>query len=223
VAHFESGLMRTLLRRADRPAFPAVVGAVAVAATVSMSVPFSTLLVAAVLMARRRWIAIAVPGPSLGAALGAALLYLVFHHLGWARLFDAYPDVVRSIRLERRHPLVVHLRRPGPACHRATPLPLTPALMFAGISRLPIAEVVLALWIGKLAKYLVYAWLASRFPNVHCGAVSGMPMHCASIVARALSATPAQRHDASVVRGAAAMTPGDPPSRPPAPLLQESC
>jgi hypothetical protein len=35
-------------------------------------------------------------GASLGAALGAALLYLVFHHLGWARLFDAYPDVVRS-------------------------------------------------------------------------------------------------------------------------------
>ena len=33
---------------------------------------------------------------SLGAALGAALLYLAFHHLGWARLFAAYPDVVRS-------------------------------------------------------------------------------------------------------------------------------
>ena len=37
--------------------------------------------------------------------------------------------------------------------------------MFAAISRLPIGEVVLALWIGKLAKYLVYAWLASRFPE----------------------------------------------------------
>ena len=37
--------------------------------------------------------------------------------------------------------------------------------MFAGISRLPIVEVVLAVWIGKLAKYLVYAWLASRFPE----------------------------------------------------------
>ena len=76
-------------------------------------------------------------------------------------------------------------------------LPLTPALMFAGISRLPIVEVVLALWIGKLAKYLVYAWLASRFPE---RALRRGQRHADAlrvIVARALSATPAQRHDAT--------------------------
>ncbi|MFZ5505045.1 MAG: VTT domain-containing protein [Pseudomonadota bacterium] len=192
----ESGLMRTLLRRADRPAFPAVVGAVAVAATVSMSVPFSTLLVAAVLMARRRWIAIAV-WASLGAALGAALLYLVFHHLGWARLFDAYPDVVRSTAWSDATRWLSTYGVLALLVIAATPLPLTPALMFAGISRLPIVEVVLALWIGKLAKYLVYAWLASRFPE---RALRRGQRHADAlrvIVARALSATPAQRHDAT--------------------------
>ncbi|MBI5781887.1 MAG: VTT domain-containing protein [Rhodocyclales bacterium] len=188
--------MRTLLRRADRPAFPAVVGAVAVAATVSMSVPFSTLLVAAVLMARRRWIAIAV-WASLGAALGAALLYLVFHHLGWARLFDAYPDVVRSTAWSDATRWLSTYGVLALLVIAATPLPLTPALMFAGISRLPIVEVVLALWIGKLAKYLVYAWLASRFPE---RALRRGQRHADAlrvIVARALSATPAQRHDAT--------------------------
>ena len=192
----ESGLMRTLLRRADRPAFPAVVGAVAVAATVSMSVPFSTLLVAAVLMARRRWIAIAV-WASLGAALGAALLYLVFHHLGWARLFDAYPDVVRSTAWSDATRWLSTYGVLALLVIAATPLPLTPALMFAGISRLPIVEGVLALWIGKLAKYLVYAWLASRFPE---RALRRGQRHADAlrvIVARALSATPAQRHDAT--------------------------
>jgi membrane protein YqaA with SNARE-associated domain len=192
----ESGLMRTLLRRADRPAFPAVVGAVAVAATVSMSVPFATLLVAAVLMARRRWIAIAV-WASLGAALGAALLYLVFHHLGWARLFDAYPDVVRSTAWSDATRWLSTYGVLALLVIAATPLPLTPALMFAGISRLPIVEVVLALWIGKLAKYLVYAWLASRFPE---RALRRGQRHADAlrvIVARALSATPAQRHDAT--------------------------
>jgi membrane protein YqaA with SNARE-associated domain len=192
----ESGLMRTLLRRADRPAFPAVVGAVAVAATLSMSVPFATLLVAAVLMARRRWIAIAV-GASLGAALGAALLYLVFHHLGWARLFDAYPDVVRSTAWSDATRWLSTYGVLALLVIAATPLPLTPALMFAGISRLPIVEVVLVLWIGKLAKYLVYAWLASRFPE---RALRRGQRHADAlrvIVARALSATPAQRHDAT--------------------------
>lgn len=186
--------MRALLRRADSRAFPMVVGAVAVAATLTMSVPFATLLVAAVLMSRRRWGAIAL-WASLGAALGAAFLYLVFHHLGWARLFAAYPDVVRSSAWSDATRWLSTYGVVALLVIAATPLPLTPALMFAGISRLPIAEVVFALWIGKLAKYLVYAWLASRFPERalqrgqrHADAVR-------SILTRAMSTTPASRED----------------------------
>lgn len=156
--------MRTLLRRADSRAFPAVVGIVAFAATLSMSVPFATLLVSAVLMAPRRWVAIAL-WSSLGAAVGAAMLYLAFHHLGWARLFAAYPDVVRSSAWSDATRWLSAYGVAALFVIAATPLPLTPALMFAGISRLPIAAVVLALSIGKLAKYLLYARLASRFPD----------------------------------------------------------
>lgn len=192
----ESGLMRTLLRRADSRAFPMLVGAVAIAATLSMSVPFASLLVAAVLMAPRRWSAIAV-WASLGAAVGAALLYLAFHHLGWARLFAAYPDVVRSSAWGDATRWLSAYGVTALLVIAATPLPLTPALMFAGISRLPIAEVVLALWIGKLAKYLVYAWLASRFPERalqrgqrHADALRAM-------LARAMSTTPAPQDDVS--------------------------
>lgn len=160
----ESGLMRALLRRADTRAFPMVVASVAVAATLSMSVPFAGLLVAAVLMAPRRWVAIAL-WSSLGAALGGSILYLVFHHLGWARLFAAYPDVVRSVAWQDATRWLSKYGVASLLVIAALPLPLTPALMFAAISRLPVAEVVLALWIGKLAKYLVYAGLASAFPG----------------------------------------------------------
>jgi membrane protein YqaA with SNARE-associated domain len=160
----ESGLMRALVRRADTRAFPTVVGGVAAAATLSMSVPFATLLVAAVLMAPRRWVAISL-WSSLGAALGAAVLYLIFHHLGWARLFAAYPDVVRSIAWRDATRWLAQYGVVALLVIAATPLPLTPALMFAAISRLPVTEVVLALWTGKLVKYLVYAWLASTFPT----------------------------------------------------------
>ncbi len=160
----ESRLIRALLRRADSRAFPVVVGGVALAATLSMSVPFATLLVAAVLMARRRWKAIAL-WASLGAALGAAVLYLVFHHLGWVRFFEVYPDIVRSAAWRDASRWLSLYGAIALLAIAASPLPLTPALMFAAISRLPIVEVVLALWIGKLAKYLVYAGLASRFPD----------------------------------------------------------
>jgi membrane protein YqaA with SNARE-associated domain len=165
-----------------------------VAATLSMSVPFATLLVASVLVAPRRWGAIAV-WASLGAALGAALLYLAFHHLGWARLFAAYPDVVRSSAWADATRWLSVYGVTALLVIAATPLPLTPALMFAGISRLPIAEVVLALWIGKLAKYLVYAWLASRFPE---RALRRGQRHAAALramLARAMSTTPTPRDD----------------------------
>jgi membrane protein YqaA with SNARE-associated domain len=160
----EYRLVRALVRRADTRAFPMVVASVAAAATLSMSVPFAGLLVATVLMAPRRWVAIAL-WSSLGAALGGSILYLVFHHLGWARLFAAYPDVVRSVAWQDATRWLSTYGVASLLVIAALPLPLTPALMFAAISRLPVAEVILALWLGKLAKYLVYAWLASAFPS----------------------------------------------------------
>lgn len=160
----QSGLLRALTRRADSRAFPLVVAGAALAAELSMSVPFASLLIAAVLLAPRRWVSIAT-WASLGAAFGALVLYLIFHHLGWNQLFAAYPDVVRSAAWRDATHWLEHYGVVSLLVIAALPVPLTPALMFAAISRLPVAEVIAALWLGKLAKYHVYAWLASRFPD----------------------------------------------------------
>ncbi|MGN7103297.1 YqaA family protein [Ralstonia holmesii] len=160
----QSGLLRALTRCSDSRAYPLVVAGAALAAELSMSVPFASLLMAAVLLAPRRWVSIAI-WASLGAATGALALYLVFHHLGWSRLFAAYPDVVRSAAWRDATHWLKHYGVVSLLVIAALPAPLTPALMFAAISRLPVVEVIAALWLGKLAKYHVYAWLASRFPE----------------------------------------------------------
>jgi membrane protein YqaA with SNARE-associated domain len=159
----ESSLLRSLLRRADSRAFPIVVAGTAMVSTLSMSVPFASLLIAAVLMAPKRWRAIAISS-SVGAALGGGLLYLAFHHLGWELLFTRYPDVLRSVAWSDATRWLGAYGVLALFVIGATPLPLTPALMLSGITRLPVVEVMLALWLGKLVKYLAYAWLASRFP-----------------------------------------------------------
>ena len=46
----ETSSMRRLTRRADQPAFPSIVAVAALAATLSMRVPFASLLAGAVLM-----------------------------------------------------------------------------------------------------------------------------------------------------------------------------
>ncbi len=160
----ETSLLRALARWADSSAFPVVVAASAMAATLSMSVPFAGLLVASVLLVPRRWLLIAA-GASLGAAAGAVILYLVFHHLGWSQFIERYPDMVRSVAWRDATGWLGRYGVVSLLVIAALPLPLTPALVFAAISRLPVLEVISALWIGKLAKYLVYAWLAARFPR----------------------------------------------------------
>lgn len=160
----ETGLIRTLTRRADMPIFPMIVAAVAFVATLSIAVPFAPLLAVAVLMVPGRWKLIAVCS-SLGAALGAGVLYLAFHHLGWAGLLASYPDIVRSSAWSDANRWLSNYGVVALLILAATPLPLTPALMIASISSLPVAEVLLALWLGKLAKYTAYAWLASAFPS----------------------------------------------------------
>lgn len=93
---------------------------------------------------------------------------MVFHHLGWERLVASYPDVVRSTAWSDATRWLTSYGTASLLLIAALPLPqpLTPALMFAAISRLPVTEVLFALWLGKFAKYLAYAWAAAVLGHV---------------------------------------------------------
>jgi membrane protein YqaA with SNARE-associated domain len=129
-----------------------------------MTIPFGSILGVAVLIAPRRWKAIAVLS-SLGSSLGAVVIYLGFHHLGWAQFIEAYPDVAASKAWRDGTRWVSANGVYAIFAIAALPLPQTPALMFAGITRLPVAEVWLAVLLGKLFKYGVYAALVASFPR----------------------------------------------------------
>ena len=45
------------------------------------------------------------------------------------------------------------------------PIPKLPMLAVAGLHRLPIQEVVIAIWSGKIIKYTLYAYVVTRFPR----------------------------------------------------------
>jgi len=89
--------MRIDLRRAiHRPlAYPLVVGVVALILTVSMTIPFASILIVAVLLRRDQWKEIVLVS-SLGSATGGLILYLAFHYLGWSQIAAYYPDLPQS-------------------------------------------------------------------------------------------------------------------------------
>jgi membrane protein YqaA with SNARE-associated domain len=158
--------LRTLRRRTETPTFPPLIATSSFLATITFALPVEVLVTLTALMAPRRWISIGVFA-ALGSTLASVGLYLAFHHLGWNLLIEWYPDIARS---KARTDATRWLSRYGSSALfvlMAFPLPVpkVPALAFAGICRMPVFEVLLAIGLGKLLKYNVYALIVSRFPE----------------------------------------------------------
>ena len=146
------------------PAYPVLVGAIALGLTVSMSVPFGGVLAVAVLLAATRWRAIVLCS-SLGSSIGALVIYLMFHHLGWSQFIAAYPEIAKSNAWRDAARWIEQYGSFALFAISALPLPQTPALIFAGIYRMPMPEVWLAIFLGKLIKYGIYGRIVYEFPE----------------------------------------------------------
>lgn len=159
--------VESLLSRWSRQIlFPPIVGGVAWLSTMTLTIPVEILVVVATLLSRPRWFPIAFFAAT-GSAIASVALYLAFHHLGWALLVEQYPEISNTRAwseitkwLSDYGVLALFAFMAFPA-----PVPKTAVLAFAGIYRLPIAEVIAAIWIGKFIKYESYAFIAARFSH----------------------------------------------------------
>jgi membrane protein YqaA with SNARE-associated domain len=153
-----------LRRIAGHRQYPVLVGCAALAATASMSVPFGPLLVPAVLLRPERWARLALFS-ALGCALGGTLLYLAFARLGWQQFAAAYPDILATPAWRQSAQWLGAYGIPALPLIALLPMPLSPAIAFAALGDLPLAQVFAALLLGKWIKHCIYAWLVSRFPQ----------------------------------------------------------
>ena len=158
-------MIRAILDRAERRSFVPLVGSAAFASTLSMSVPVEWLVVA-VLACRSRWVAIASVA-ALGSAVASLGLYLAFHHFGWNTLLERYPELAGSRAWVQATDWLSRYGLLALFGLMALPLPLPklPMLAVAGIYRLPIPDVFIAIVAGKMIKYLAYAYVTVRFPG----------------------------------------------------------
>ena len=145
-------------------AYLLMTGITALLITVSMTIPFASILVGAVLLRHDRWKEIVLIS-SLGSATGGVILYFIFYHLGWSQIVAAYPDLVQSKLWSDATQWVSAYGVWALLGIAALPLPQTPALIFTAVLPLPASHVFLALFTGKLLKYGVYGWIAAHFPS----------------------------------------------------------
>ena len=138
--------------------------ALAIGGTLGAAYPITSVVVPAVLLVPQRWRSIAGVA-ALGSAIGATALVIFFHHLGWEQLYERYPELAAHPTWGR----VMHWTQSYGALAlfavAALPLPQTPALIFFAIARPDYFSVFVAILAGKTLKYLLFAWLAARFPG----------------------------------------------------------
>jgi membrane protein YqaA with SNARE-associated domain len=138
--------------------FPPLVGSCAFLVTATLTLPVEVLVAVSVLMRPYRWIAIGLSA-ALGITLASVALYMAFHHVGWNLVLGWYPDIENSKAWSDATSWLSQYGSSSLLVHMAFPLavPKVPALPFAGIYRLPISELLLAIGLGKALKYNVDA------------------------------------------------------------------
>ena len=145
-------------------AFLPLVAALSFAATLSMTVPVTAVLIVAVMLRPRRWMLILLLAV-LGAAVGASVLAWTFHEQGWSQLQSAYPEFTTSESWKQMVGWVGRYGLFALAAVCALPLPQTPALIVCAVSELPLPGIFLAVAAGKCLKYGVLAWMVATFPE----------------------------------------------------------
>lgn len=95
--------------------------------------------------------------------------YLAFHHFGWNILIKRYPELAGSRAWLQATDWLSQYGLLAIFGLMAVPLPIPklPMLAVAGIYRLPILDVFVAIIVGKVIKYLAYAYITVRFPEAH--------------------------------------------------------
>jgi uncharacterized membrane protein YdjX (TVP38/TMEM64 family) len=93
---------------------------------------------------------------AMGSAIASLGLYIAFHHFGWNPLLARYPDLAGSQAWLQATDWLSKYGLLAILGLMALPLPFPKLRMLAvaGIYRQPIADVFLAILVGKIIKYL---------------------------------------------------------------------
>lgn len=136
----------------------------AAAGTLTAAYPITLVIGTAVLIAPKRWRGIAAVS-TIGSAVGACALIVLFHHMGWAQLYERFPALGTH---PRWHQVTEWTNAYGLAALlvvAALPLPQTPALIVLSAVRHDYLGVFLAVAAGKAIKYSVVAGAIAHFPE----------------------------------------------------------
>lgn len=148
----------------NRPWYVALVSLLAGLDLFILIVPSDGLMISAVLARRERWVSTFL-WVSTGSALGALLLTALIQGVGIETLQALFPAVFQSQGWSGLEEFMAAYGALALAVVSFSPLPQQPGVIIAALSGTPPIVVFLAVWIGRVVKYGVLAWLAAYAPG----------------------------------------------------------
>jgi len=158
-----------LERWVDRPWAVPLLAAFALLDLFLLLIPTEGILISAVLLRPKRWIGICL-WIVTGSALGALLLAGAFQYFGPEIMHHWLPFIFHSEAWARSENTIYEYGAPALAVIALSPLPQQPAVAIAALARVPVLSIFVMVWFGRLAKYALFAWLASHSPKIVLGA-----------------------------------------------------
>jgi len=156
--------IRSLQKYIDRPWYPYLVALLAAVDMFVLVIPTDGLLVSAVLLRPKRW-ARTFLIVTTGSALGALLLAWLFQH-GVSAVTDKLVPLIFGAAWNDTEAFAQSHGALALALVAASPFPQAPAVVLAALADMPLSAIFLACWLGRGAKYALFAWSASHAPKL---------------------------------------------------------
>jgi membrane protein YqaA with SNARE-associated domain len=128
-------------------------------------IPTEGLLVSAVLVRPRRWIAIALAGAA-GSGFGAWLLAGAVKLWGMPFLTAYAPSALKSENWDRISAWVSHWGAWAMAGVSLSPLPQQPAVAICALTSITVTEIVAAVFLARAVKFGLFCWAARHAPKL---------------------------------------------------------
>lgn len=152
-----------LMRSVAHRYYTAVVTAIAFAATITFSFPFVAVLIPAVLLSPRRWLTLGLLC-GIASGFGAAVLVEIFQYLGSELVLAHYPELTRDETWIRASAWLQRWGLLALLVIAGSPMPQTPALFVCAMAHVSTPGILVAVGIGKTAKYVFLSWATARYP-----------------------------------------------------------
>jgi membrane protein YqaA with SNARE-associated domain len=160
-----SRIIALLERFCDRPWYLPAIGFIAAADLFVCVVPTEGLLISSVILQPRRWIRTFV-WMSVGSAIGATALGYVSHHYGETVVRFISEGALASASWMKTQAFLDKYGAVAVGLIAFSPIPLQPAIILAGLAKMPIYHLLISVLLARGLKFGIYAWVATHAPHL---------------------------------------------------------